>query len=134
MNGLLSNHFSNQTIRWLPAILWGVLILVLSMMPGEQAARMMFGIPHFDKIGHFGMYAIWALLMYYAFSGMAGMSGRKAFLISLTICGLTGVVLEFGQYYFASNRYFEIEDMLANAAGAMVGALVGWKWKILLRQ
>lgn len=104
------------------------------MMPGEQSGLMMFGIPHFDKIGHFGMYAIWAFLMYYAFAGHSGRSLRNAFLISMVICGLTGVGLEFGQYYFATDRYFEIEDMLANAIGAFLGALVGWKWKVLQKQ
>ena len=125
---------SSQFIRWLPTILWGTLILVLSMMPGEQSKLMMFGIPHFDKIGHFGMYAIWAFLMYYALSGHSGRSLRNAFLISMVVCALTGVALEFGQYYIASGRSFEVADMLANAAGAILGAFVGWKWKMLLKQ
>jgi VanZ family protein len=131
---ILSDHFSSQWIRGLPALLWGVLILVLSLMPGDQTNLMMFGIPHFDKIGHFGMYAVWALLAYYAFSGISRISFRSAFLMAIVVCGLTGVVLEFGQYYFARGRSFEVADMLANAAGAIVGGFVGWKWKMLLKQ
>jgi VanZ family protein len=130
----VSNHLSSQWIRGLPALLWGFLILVLSLMPGEQTNLMMFGIPHFDKIGHFGMYAIWAFLVYYAFSGSNRISYRHAFLIAMVICGLAGILLEFGQYYFAKGRSFDLADMLANAAGAILGAFFGWKWKMLLRQ
>ncbi len=129
----MSNHFSNHTIRWLPAILWGAIILVLSLMPGGQADRMMFGIPHFDKIGHFGMYTVWAFLVFYAFSGITGMTSSRGFLYSLLVCGLTGVVLEFGQYYLATARSFELADMVANAAGAVGGAFAGWKGKQWLK-
>jgi VanZ family protein len=130
----VSNKLSSQVIRWLPAVLWGAVIVILSMMPGGQTDLMVFGIPHFDKIGHFGMYAMWAILVYYGFSGMVGMSFRNAFLISLTLCGLIGVLLEFGQYYLAQDRSFEVADMIANAAGAIGGAFVGWKGKKLLKQ
>ncbi len=121
-------------------------------MPGGQSDLMLFGIPHFDKIGHFGMYAVWALLVYYAFSGLfvfnsrrphdlSGGAGsalrfdfRNAFFISMLVVGLIGVALEFAQFYIARNRSFEVADMVANAGGAIVGAFAGWKGKRLLKQ
>ena len=56
-------------IRWLPPVLWGLVIFVLSLMPGGQGNMLLFGIPHFDKVGHFGMYAIWAFLIFMALCG-----------------------------------------------------------------
>ncbi len=111
-------------LRWLPAILWGVVIFVLSLMPGGNADKMMFGIPHFDKIGHFGMYAGWAFLV---FSALSQSKLRFSFLFTLLLCGMSGVLLEFGQYYLASGRSFEVADMVANALGAVAGLLVAWK-------
>ena len=52
----------------------------------------------------------------------------------MLICGLTGVLLEFGQYYLARGRSFELADMLANAFGAIAGALTAWKGPILLKR
>lgn len=117
-------------LRWLPALLWGIVIFVLSLMPGGNADKMMFGIPHFDKIGHFGMYAVWAFLV---FSALSGKRLRFAFFFTLVLCGLSGVLLEFGQYYLASGRSFEVADMVANALGAIAGLLVGWKRRQMRR-
>src|SRR5512135_764993 len=50
----MSSTSVNPFIRWLPVFLWGLVILVLSLMPGGPGNMMLFGIPHFDKVGHFG--------------------------------------------------------------------------------
>ena len=117
-------------LRWLPALLWGIVIFVLSLMPGGNADKMMFGIPHFDKIGHFGMYAGWAFLV---FGALPGKSVRFAFFFTLLLCGMSGVLLEFGQLYLATGRSFEVADMVANTLGAFVGLLVAWKSRQMRR-
>jgi len=112
-------------LRWLPPILWGLVILILSLMPGGQGNMMLFGIPHFDKVGHFGMYAVWTLLFFRAIQGNPGLSPKRSFWISALVGALTGAVLEFGQYFMGQGRSFELADMAANAFGALVGAYVG---------
>ena len=87
---------------------------------------MLFGIPHFDKVGHFGMYAIWTLLFFIALKGGPGMTGKRSFWISMLVGALTGAILEFGQYFMAQGRSFELADMVANAVGAAVGAGSGF--------
>jgi VanZ family protein len=120
--------FTSQSpfIRWIPPVLWGLVILVLSLMPGGKGNMMLFGIPHFDKVGHFGMYAIWTFLFFMALKRSPGLTGKRSFWISLLVGTLTGVVLEFGQYFMAQGRSFELADMVANAVGAVVGAGVGF--------
>ena len=115
-------------IRWLPPVLWGLVIFVLSLMPGGQGNMLLFGIPHFDKVGHFGMYAIWAFLIFMALSGYPIISKTKAFCISVLLGAITGVALEFGQYFMHQGRSFELADMIANAFGALVGAFSGFKY------
>jgi VanZ family protein len=115
----------NPFIRWLPVFLWGLVILVLSLMPGGPGSMMLFGIPHFDKVGHFGMYAVWTFLFFRALSGKQGMKPDRAFWISVLTGALTGVALEYGQLFMHQGRSFEVTDMVANAFGAGIGAGVG---------
>lgn len=113
-------------LRWLPVFLWGLVILVLSLMPGGPGNMILFGIPHFDKIGHFGMYAVWTFLFFRALQGTQRMTPTRACWISVLTGALTGVVLEFGQLYLHQGRSFELADMVANALGAGVGAGFSW--------
>jgi VanZ family protein len=113
--------------RWIPPILWGVLIAILSLIPGGTADLNFLGIPHFDKIGHFGMYAIWTFLFVKALQYDTVSSYLRAMWIAIIIGALTGILLECGQYFMRFGRSFEIWDMVANTAGAFVGAWIGKK-------
>jgi VanZ family protein len=118
----MSPASDNWYLRWLPPALWGLVILVLSLMPGGPGNMMLFGIPHFDKVGHFGMYAVWTFLFFRALSGNQGMTSSRAFGISVITGALTGVLLEYGQLFMHQGRSFELADMLANTFGALAGA------------
>jgi VanZ family protein len=119
---------NSPIIRWLPPVLWGLVIFVLSLMPGGQGNMLLFGIPHFDKVGHFGMYAIWAFLICMALSGYPLLPGRKAFWLTVILGAITGVGLEYGQYFMHQGRSFELADMIANAFGAVIGAVCGFMY------
>ena len=116
---------NRRPFRWIPAILWGVLIAVLSLIPGGPGNLQFLGIPHIDKIGHFGMYAVWTFLFVLALSKESSASDRKTMWITILIGTLTGIILEIGQYYMKLGRMFEIMDMVANMLGACIGALAG---------
>lgn len=117
---MAQNH---HLIRWIPAVSWGLIILVLSLMPVGTGGLHLFGIPHFDKIGHFGMYAGWTFFILYGLNGYAGISGRMKINLSLFIGIVIGIWLEFGQKWMHQGRSFEGWDMLANALGAMSGVV-----------
>lgn len=95
-------------------------------MPGGQGNRILFGIPHFDKIGHFGMYAIWTFFIYRAFSHHAVTSSGRSVFYTVLLGAVTGVALEFGQLYMNQGRSFEMADMVANAVGALCGTAAGY--------
>lgn len=116
----------SRKFRWLPPILWGLLIIILSLIPGGPGNLQLFGIPHIDKIGHFGMYAVWAFLVFRAFFAGGSISQNKSMWFSFLILTLIGVTLEFGQDLLTDYRSYEVADMMANGLGALIGSLVGW--------
>jgi VanZ family protein len=95
-------------------------------MPGGPGNMNLFGIPYFDKIGHFGMYAVWTFLFLQALSSGEGMTLKKAFWMTLITGIVAGVLLEYGQYFMAQGRSFELADMVANALGALIGSEAGY--------
>jgi len=116
----------SRKFRWLPPILWGLLIIILSLIPGGPGNLQLFGIPHIDKIGHFGMYAVWAFLVFRAFFAGGSIAQNKSMWFSFLILTLIGVTLEFGQDLLTDYRSYEVADMMANGLGALIGSLVGW--------
>ena len=110
----------------MPPFLWGLLIIILSLIPGGPGNLPLFDIPHIDKIGHFGMYTVWAFLVFRAFISGTGISRKKSMWFSFVILTLIGVTLEFGQDLLTDYRSYELSDMLANGLGSLVGSLVGY--------
>lgn len=122
--------YSRSFLSWLLPLAWGVLIIVLSLMPGGPGQLNFLGIPHFDKVGHFGMYAVWTFLIVKALmSGMTVSVGR-ALGVAVLVGSIAGIGLEYGQYFMHQGRSFELADMVANAAGALAGA---WGGRLLRR-
>ena len=68
------------------------------------------------------MYAVWTFLFLQALATGEGRNLKKSFWMTLIIGTLTGVVLEYGQYFMAQGRSFELADMAANALGALIGS------------
>jgi VanZ family protein len=106
---------------WMLPVAWGAVILFLSLLPGGRGPSILFGIPHFDKVGHFIMYGIWAFLIFRPLFTQTDCK-RKSFWLSFLIISAIGIALEFGQDTITQGRSFEYADMLANAAGAFVGS------------
>ena len=121
------NFFMKHINPWVFPVLWGGIILILSLLPGGRGPLIMFGIPHFDKIGHFGMYAVWAFFLYYAFRKKSVVTFSNAFWYSFMIISLIGIILEFAQDTITQGRSFEYADMLANTFGAFVGSFAARK-------
>ncbi len=111
---------------WLPPVLWGCLIIVLSLLPNGKTNLQLFGIPYADKVGHFGMYAIWSFLIYHAFIRPNKISRSKAFWSTILLSSLIGIALEYGQNTVTIGRSYELADMVANALGAITGTVMGF--------
>ena len=113
--------------RWIPPVLWGILLAVLSLMPPGDGQFFLFHIPHIDKVAHFGMYAVWAFLVVYAWSSNSSLSSIRMLWLTFLFGIILGIILEFGQYILTYGRSFETGDIVANGMGSIVGAWINTK-------
>jgi len=105
----------DETLRLLratPAILWAAGIWWLSSNPSPPGSSWL-EIPHLDKVAHFGLFFVQAILL-----RVAGMSARMAFLVAITWGGIDEV-----HQRFVPGRAADHGDWLADVVGATIGAL-----------
>ncbi len=107
---------------YLPALLWLLFITGLSVMPGVQLPA--FHLFSADKLAHAVVYGVltWLLLRAYTRTRQAPLSFGKEIIV-LCLSTIYGVFMEFVQYAFIPGRFYEYDDMLANAFGAVMGWL-----------
>ncbi len=108
---------------YVPALLWASVILLGSAWPGADFPDQWQGILSWDKALHG--------LAYFTLAVLAGWGARKAppnirwgLGVTLIAVILYGILIEVLQFAFFTGRRFEIFDILANSAGALIGHLV----------
>lgn len=119
-----------QLYWWFLPLTWASCIIYLSLLPGGGGILTWFGIPHFDKVLHFGGYGLLAFLAAFASYKEVGVSKKRMGWIA-AICALMGIGLEVGQYVMQVGRSFEGLDMVANVLGVAGGIIVApWFWRL----
>jgi VanZ family protein len=73
----------------------------------------------FDKWVHIGMFAVMTWLWCW---GIIRRS-KKIFYVIAVVCLLYGIIMEFVQHWMIDNRSFDGGDIIADAAGCMIGLL-----------
>ena len=126
----MTNSF--KTLVWV--IFEFVLIFILLSMPGSEIQgtswiSIILHLPFADKIIHMGLFGSLALSLFSHFEQYSNISFRstRTKALSLILCILFGIGMEFYQKYFVPSRGFEVGDMLADATGALV-ALPFFNW------
>jgi len=78
-----------------------------------------------DKLQHVAAYGTLGVLWAFAIrqNQLAGRAAPSWLWLLGSLC-LLGAGMEYAQYAFFPNRYFEFADMLANGVGAGIGLLV----------
>lgn len=110
---------------YLPALGWIILILFLCTMPASAVPQSGFlDLLHMDKIVHFFLFGGTVLLLAYGYYRQKGRISTLALLCLALVVSLYGLGIEFIQKYFTANRSFEMWDVVADAAGALCGALI----------
>ena len=119
----MTNSF--KTLVWV--IFEFVLIFILLSMPssGEPGIgwlSYLLELPYADKIIHVGLFGSLALSLFFHFEQYSNVSFRstRAKALSLILCIVFGIGMEFYQKYFVPSRGFELGDMLADAIGALL--------------
>ena len=108
-------------------IVWSLLILTVCLMPGDNLPSSSFlSFKGADKLIHATLYLVLMILVgkdlvtYFSSS----YSRNKIFVIAFLYCLFLGVGIEFIQSVFVAGRLGDIFDVLANAIGASMGALI----------
>ena len=111
---------------WLLVTVWAAVILVLCGMPPQDVDKVkFFDLPYMDKIVHFALYFVLAMLVMAVLTLNSHLkTSRWTYIITITICLLYGWLIEVLQRAFFPGRSFEWLDVVADTAGAVVGVLL----------
>jgi len=119
----MTNSF--KTLVWV--IFEFVLIFILLSMPssgepGKGWVSYILDLPFADKVIHVGLFGSLALSIFFHFEQYSNISFKstRTKALSLIVCILFGIGMEFYQKYFVPSRGFEVADMLADAIGAIL--------------
>lgn len=110
----------------LPGLIWLVILVVLSLAPGNELQRTDWFFFDFDKVVHTGIYGF---LVHLWLTGFKRQRSRRffreyAFAIVISSSVALGIAIEFIQGAFIFGRVFDIYDIVANVIG--VGAGTGF--------
>lgn len=119
-------------------IIWAAVIFILCALPSEDIPNPHLQIPHLDKVVHFGMFFIMAILLCNELEYQTRFTLRKIYITTVCIAFIYGGVIELLQHYFF-NRSGDMLDLLADVLGAVIGCLVypvlkRWKNKLCRRK
>ena len=106
---------------YLPALIWSIVILVLSAKAGINLPESLFDLIAMDKLGHFTVYGLLTAAILWGNRKNEVSLTAKTAIIAVLISAIYGIVMELMQYYFFPGRYFEYLDIIANIIGAICG-------------
>lgn len=109
---------------FIPAVVWGLVILIaISMPPGNIPKSGIFSIPHFDKFVHFALFAVFGLLFSYGFFKQSKQGAfHLRFVLFTVLAGIIyGSFTEILQHFYFTGRDGNIIDVLFNLFGTVFG-------------
>ena len=112
---------------YFPALAWGVIIFILLSLPEDNLPDLSFWqkIPYFDKLVHFGLFAIFSFLLCLAFKNQLcfNLLIKHWKVSSFLISTLYGGITEVSQKLFFT-RSAELGDFLADICGSVLGVII----------
>ncbi|MEP7251177.1 MAG: VanZ family protein [Ginsengibacter sp.] len=109
--------------KFLPAIAWFFIILILCCLPGSDIPEIgWLASIHFDKLVHLGLFAILVFLFGFPFFGYKLSTSKRIryVLWIMILASLFGLSIEFIQKYFVTGRTFDLLDWAADSLGAII--------------
>ena len=112
----------NRPLRWAAVVAWMGLIFYLSAQ-SRLPNVMPYELPQIqDVLGHFTVYAVLAVLVWWA---LRGVGIRRPFLWALVVTVLYSFTDEFHQS-FVPNRHPDVFDLATDLVGAVTALLIVW--------
>lgn len=111
---------------YLPAFIWLLIITYLSVTSNRIPVPQ-FQLLSFDKLAHAAAYGFLVLLLWYGHQGRSDL-GRYWGIAVFTAASAFGAMMEWVQATWFPHRFYELDDMIANVAGAALGWMFGLRW------
>ena len=122
-----ANRLERLTRNSIPGILCGIVILILTGLPGSLFPRVKPAIG-LDKVAHIIMYAGFAYACLWGYRKQFVTNGlnyrRKAIMLAIVISIAYGGLTELMQEHLVPSRTGDWFDFIADALGTCLGALV----------
>ena len=136
MNSEITGVDMPRVRKFIPAIVWFFIVLVLVCTPGPDLPEVgdWFGKLSVDKFIHAGIFGMLAFLFMYPVgrTEVSRTLKRHWFLkVFLSVC-LWGVVTELLQLFFIPGRSFSLMDIAADCVGS--GTALGSSYSVFLRR
>ena len=106
---------------------WTVILFVVLLAPIDFAPREALGFSNWDKLAHFGLFAITGVVSAYSAKPLGHL--RNRILFGLVFSGGLALVTE-GAQHFLANRSGTFVDFLADIAGLSLALLLFALWKL----
>ncbi len=127
MRALIRRH------AWLLAALWAVAVLALTLMPASDVPAWPWAEQvQLDKFIHAFLFGMQSLLLGVALAGLGSWRSRIGPLALGAVLAIAyGGVIELLQEGMCAGRHGDVLDLLADAAGALLGyGLLSWRvWR-----
>jgi VanZ family protein len=107
------------------AVLYSLIISIAFLVPGRAMPSTELPIDKFVHVSiHAGLFFIWALFI---FRKQNNLIATKTFALVAIFCLFYGIIIEVLQEAFVELRRSDVMDLVANAAGTMLGAILFYK-------
>lgn len=113
-----------------PAFFWSAIVIFLLSIPGSDLPQesSFLSIPYFDKWVHLGIFALFVVLWCWAIRFRKQRRNLVRSFIWITAGAvLLGYIMELVQKYLVPNRDYDLWDVVADGAGAILGLLFSLK-------
>ena len=105
--------------KYWKTIIFSLIILILCILPQNDIPESRINIPHFDKILHFGVYFILAIIFSFELQKLYSIFSK--ILIILIYSFILGAAIEIIQNYLIETRSGDWFDLIADIVGSIVG-------------
>lgn len=112
----------NKNTYFIFAILWTLIVTVLSLITISSDVGSSINVENKDKYVHFTFYFVFVVL-WFLYAKSKNISQRTKLLVLFSAIGY-GALMEICQGIFTTTRTPDILDVLANSAGATVAILI----------
>ena len=123
MHGYICSKMKVSIEKFIPAFSWFIISLVLLTLPGSVFLKKHWlDDIQFDKMVHIGLFSILVFLSFIPLINVSiSLRKKKSILVCIALIAFAyGILMEFVQKHWVTNRSFDVLDILADGIGSFL--------------